>query len=317
MSAPAPIDVVVVSYNTRELLRECLRSHLDAAAAGLITLTVVDNGSSDGSAATVADEFAEAVRLIETDNIGYGAAVNLGAAEGAGEWLVAANADVAVEPGALGRLLAAARNDPALGAIAPRLILPDGSTQHSVHCIPGVLLTLALGLGLTNLSPRLGDRLCIEGHWNPDRRRRIEWAHGAYLMIRRAAFESAGGFEPAQWMYAEDIEIAWRLRQAGFAVGYEPSARVGHAVSAATLAAFGEDRHQRHITATYQWLAARRGVFYPTAFLASNLLAIALRLAIYTLRRDQRRSLMQRYAAIQLRAWRRARAAPLRPAVTS
>jgi GT2 family glycosyltransferase len=98
----------------------------------------------------------------------------------------------------------------------------------------------------------------MAGAWDPDRPRYVAWAHGAFLLLRRSAFDAVGGFDTSQWMYAEDIVIAWRLARSGSRVRYEPSARVLHEVSAATLR-FGEaDRMQREYGATYAWMARRQ-----------------------------------------------------------
>jgi len=279
MSAAPEVRVVVVSWNTLELLRECLASLAPDAAAGLCEVVVVDNASSDGSAAMVAAEF-PAVSLIEAGgNLGFGRAVNLGAA-GAGEtappWLIASNADIAVEPGAIAALRDRAAADPALGAAAPRLIAPDGSTQHSVHRFPDLWLSVAAVTGVGRL-PWIGDRLLIEGRWNPERAREVPWAHGAFVLFSRAAFDRAGGFDDDQWMYAEDIDIAWRLHEAGYGFAYEPAARVHHAGSAAAVKAFGDDRSRRHIRAVYAWFARRRGIRRARAFAAINTGGSALR----------------------------------------
>ena len=277
MSA-APVRIVVVSWNTRELLRRCLTSFADDHAAGLCEVVVVDNGSVDGSAEMVRDEFGWIELILPGDNVGFGAAVNVGA-DRLGEqarWLIASNADVAVEPGAIAAMVVRAEGDPDCGAVAPRLIAPDGSTQHSVHRFPGTGVSLAVLLGLRHL-PRLGERLLLEGSWDPDRARPVPWAHGAFILFRRAAFDAAGGFDPAQWMYAEDIDIAWRLRAAGYSTAYEPSARVRHAGSAAAVQAFGEERSARHIRAAYRWMARRRGLLRTRAFALVNTCGSAVR----------------------------------------
>lgn len=247
------VAVAVVSYQTREHLRACLASLAGEPGA---EVWVVDNGSTDGSQAMVRAEFGD-VRLLEPGaNLGYGAAVNLVARETATPWLVASNADVVLEPGALAALLDAARRDPRAGAVAPRLVLPDGTTEHSVHPFPGLRFTAAFALGLTR---PFAERLCLEGAWDPERARRVPWAIGALLLLRREAWESAGGFDERQWLFAEDLDLGWRLRQAGWATRYEPRARVRHAGSAATAAAFGDERTERWQRATYAWLLRRRG----------------------------------------------------------
>lgn len=268
----APVVVAVVSWNTRELLERCLESLAGDVEAGLASVWVVDNGSSDGSAALVAG-LPNGIALKE--NVGFGAAVDLVAARTASPWLVAANADVAVRPGALAALVAAGARDVGAGAVAPRLVLPDGSTQHSVHPFPSVPFVAAFNAGLT---PRLlGDRLCLEGHWNPSRARRVPWAIAAFLLIRRSAFLAAGGFGTERWMYAEDLDLGWRLRQAGWATRYEPSAVVDHESAAATSALWGDERTVRWQAATYDWLRRTRGPARARAVYSLNVVGASAR----------------------------------------
>jgi GT2 family glycosyltransferase len=267
------VAAAVVSYQTREHLRACLAS-LEAERASEIW--VVDNGSTDGSVAMVREEFG-AVRLVEPGaNLGYGAAVNLVAARTATPWLVAANADVAVEPGALAALLRAGSRDPRAGAVAPRLLLPDGSTEHSVHPFPGLGFTAAFALGLTR---PVAERLCLAGAWDPSRARRVPWAIGAFLLLRREAWDAVGGFDERHWLFAEDLDLGWRLRRAGWATRYEPGARVHHAGSAAT-GAFGAERAERWQRATYAWLLRRRGLAVTRAIAALNVLGALGRAAL-------------------------------------
>jgi N-acetylglucosaminyl-diphospho-decaprenol L-rhamnosyltransferase len=213
------------------------------------------------------------------ENLGFGRAVNEVAHRTDSEWLLAANADIALEPGALTRLLEAGRS-PRVGCVAPRLLLADGSTQHSVHPFPTVPLALAFNLGLHRLSSGIADRLCLEGYWDPDRSRPVPWAIGACLLLRRRALDEVGGFDQRQWMYAEDVDLAWRLRQAGWATHYEPSARVQHAASAATSIAFEDAQAERFMAATYAMLERRRGATRMWATGALNVVGAAARAAL-------------------------------------
>ena len=275
------VSVAVVSWNTRELLLRCLDSLAADAAAGLAEVIVVDNGSSDGSA-DAARAHAPWAEVIEPPkNLGFGRAVNLVAGRTDSQWLAIANADVAPQENALEALLAGGV-DPAVGAVAPRLVLPDGSTQHSVGPLPTIPLALAFNLGLYRLSPRLADRLCLEGHWNPRRGREVPWAIGAFLLVRRTAFDAVGGFDERQWMYAEDLDLGWRLHSAGWATRYEPEATVLHASGAATTMAFGEDRLVQFMRATYAVLLRRRGLLRTRATASINLLGALGRLAWLT-----------------------------------
>jgi GT2 family glycosyltransferase len=244
----AQITVAIVSWNTRELLRACLASLPDG-----LDVWVVDNGSTDGSGAMVRSSYPN-VRIVESErNLGFGGAVNLVARSTSTPWLVIANADVAIEPDALDALLAAAQADPQAGAVAPRLVLPDGSTQHSVLAFPTVPFSALFALGVA------GDRLCAPGRWDAARARRVPWAIAALLLVRRAAWEDAGGFDERQWMYAEDLDLGWRLRRAGWKTRYEPRAVVHHHSAASTAARWGDERRVRWQRATYAWVLRRLG----------------------------------------------------------
>ena len=272
------VTVAVVSWNTRELLLRCLDSLHDEALGDRVEVFVVDNGSSDGSAEAVKRR-APWVQLIEPEeNLGFGRAVNLVARRATGEWLLALNADVALGPGALSALLGAG-GPPAVGCVAPRLILPGGETQHSVHPLPTLRLVAAFNLGLHHVSHRLAERLCLEGFWNPDVARQVPWAIGACLLLRRSAFNAVGGFDERQWMYAEDLDLGWRLGDHGWQIRYEPSARVQHASGAATEGAFGEQRTARFLAATYAMLRRRRGGAAMRLTAAINIAGAASRVA--------------------------------------
>jgi glycosyltransferase involved in cell wall biosynthesis len=248
MTVPAPgappVTVAVVSFDTRALLLRCLDSLEPEADAGRVQVWVVDNSSSDGSAAA-ARERAPWARILEPgENLGFGRAVNLVAAQTGSPWLACANADVALEPGALEALLAAgaARS---VGCVAPRLVLADGSTEHSVFPFPTIPFTVAFNLGLHRLSRRLGDRLCLQGLWDPGRPRAVPWAIGAFLLLWREAFDEVGGFDARRWLYA----------------------------------AFGDDRIPRSTRATYAVLLRRRGLARTWITAAVNVAGAAARVA--------------------------------------
>lgn len=264
-SDPAAL-VVVVSWNTAALLDTCLEALRADHDAGLVRVVVVDNGSTDGSPARVRERHPWASLVEAGANLGYGPAVNLGCAHDAAahpgpppRWLVAANADVAVHPGALRDLVAAGDGDPRTAVLAPRLVLPDGAVQHHVHPFPSLAALAAIHL------PSAADLLPVgrvmEGRWDPYRPAIVDWAHGALLLVRRGAFDAIGGFRADQWLYAEDVDLAWRLRRAGWRTRYVPHAAVTHAVSAATRQAWTDDRARddRKQAATYAWMQVSLG----------------------------------------------------------
>jgi N-acetylglucosaminyl-diphospho-decaprenol L-rhamnosyltransferase len=253
------VTVAVVTAQTREPLRRCLASLQPDVDAGLADVHVVDNASTDGTAEMVGAEFPWAHLHVSTSNLGYGPAVNLAARHGAADWIVAANSDVRVRPGALATLVRTGDAIPRAGAVSPRLVLPDGGTQHSAYPLPTVPLALAFNLGLATRVGGLADRLCLDGHWDATRRRSVPWAIAAFLAVRRRAFDQIGGFDPRQWMYAEDLDLGWRLHDAGWLTVHDPAAVVDHDGSVATRAAFGDGRRRRWQDATYACMRRRRG----------------------------------------------------------
>jgi GT2 family glycosyltransferase len=280
----AEVAIAVVSWNTRELLDACLRSLAGEVERGRAEVWVVDNGSSDESAAMVR-ELHPWAHLLEEDNIGFGAAVNRVAAQTTAPWIAAANADVELGDGALEAMLRAGATRASAGAVAPQLVLADGRVQHSVHPFPTLALTLTFNLGLAEAIPALGDRLAIEGRWDPARPRNVDWALGAFLLVRREAWDEIGGFDARQWMYAEDLDLAWRLRQAGWRTWYEPSAVVRHAGAASTSQAWGARSTEQWIWSTYAWMLRRHGPAFTRATAVLNLLGAAARAVLFADRR--------------------------------
>ena len=275
--APAPITVAIVSWNTRDLLARCLESLEPDADAGLADVWVIDNASGDGSADLVRDRFGWVNLIASEENLGFGPALNVIADRTSSEWIVAANADIAVHPGALRTLLEAGRRDPRAGVIAPRLVMPNGRTQHSVLGFPTIAFTLLHAIGFVRFDSPLADRFAFPERWDMSRRRRVPWALGAFLFVRRAAWDEVGGFDPKQWMYAEDLDFGWRLRDAGWATRYEPLAIAEHEVAASTSQQFGSERAPVWQHATYGCIARRRGAGYARAIAAINLLGAVAR----------------------------------------
>jgi N-acetylglucosaminyl-diphospho-decaprenol L-rhamnosyltransferase len=272
-----PVAVAVVSWNTRALLERCLRSLEGEVAGGRAEVWVVDNASGDGSAALVRERF-PSVRLVACErNLGFGRAVNLVAERTSSRWLAIANADVALRAGALERLREVGERHASVGAVAPRLVLPNGDDQHSVFAFPSIAFALALQAGAARLHPAIGDRLALPGYWDTTRARAVPWAIAAFLLVRRSAWEQAGGFDERQWMYAEDLDLGWRLARAGWSTRYEPSAVVDHEAAASTTQAFGLELAPVWQRSTYGFMARRLGMARTWAIAAINFAGTALR----------------------------------------
>jgi N-acetylglucosaminyl-diphospho-decaprenol L-rhamnosyltransferase len=256
------LAIAIVSYNTRALLDECLRSLRADADEGRAEVWVVDNASTDGSPDMVEADHGWARLIRSEENLGYGPAVNVVARQTDTAWVAPANSDLAFTPDAIATLLNVGEEHPEAGAIAPRLILPDGSTQQSVQPFPSVGTAFLAASRATSFSAKARARAYLPGAWDEDAAQEVPWATGAFLIVRREAWDEVGGFDEAQWMYAEDLDLGWRLAKAGWTTRYEPGAVVHHHESAASKVAFGGQAGvvDKWVRANNAWMVRRQGL---------------------------------------------------------
>lgn len=226
--APA-LSLVIVSWNTRDLLLGCL-TVLDAALGPLrdaTELIVVENGSTDGTSAAVRAAF-PTVRLIEPGrNLGFAAATNLGLAGATGQILGLLNPDTQPRPGALAALVDYLQRHPDVGVVGPRLLNADGSEQAVGFRFPD-LAQLFLDLFPFRgrfASSRLNGRYPAAPR---DRPFPIDFPLGACLLARRAALDTVGPLDPGYFMYCEEVDWCRRVRAAGWAIHCLPTAEVIH-----------------------------------------------------------------------------------------
>jgi N-acetylglucosaminyl-diphospho-decaprenol L-rhamnosyltransferase len=224
------VSAVVVNYNARAHLLECVRSLRSESVDEII---VVDNASSDGSLAAVAALDADVECVPTGGNLGFGSAANRGLAVATGDYVAVLNPDVVIESGTMKALAAALDGDPKLGAVAPRVDNPDGTLYPSVRAFPS--MTDAVGhafLGFIAPGNPFSRRYRLLD-WDHSRAVEVDWASGTCLMLRAALGEQAR-FDETYFMYVEDVDLCWRLREAGWGIGYEPAGRVIHTVGASS-----------------------------------------------------------------------------------
>jgi N-acetylglucosaminyl-diphospho-decaprenol L-rhamnosyltransferase len=229
------IAAVVVNYESGAALTRCVG---DLAAAGLAEVVVVDNGSSDGSLAAALDAVPGLVVVEPGENLGYGSAVNRGVAAsppGLGLLLVC-NPDLEVPAGAVDALAAALDADPGCALVGPLIRTPGGDRYPSARHFPSMVDAAGHALLGTfapdNRFTRNYQRTDLDTA--PDVTMAVDWVSGACFLVRRDAFESVGGFDESYFMYAEDVDLCWRLGRAGHRVAYAPAAEVTHAQGTST-----------------------------------------------------------------------------------
>jgi len=228
------LSVVIPSWNTRELLRECLAS-LARAQLGEHEIIVVDNASADGSADMVARDF-PAVRLQRNArNEGFAIGCNQGLALARGEWLLLLNADTRVEPDAIALLERFLESHADYGAAAPRLVSPDGGTQRSCQAFPNLCTPLFFATPFERWFPNSRElRRYFLRDWAQEDERDVEQPPAACLLLRRAALAQVGHFDERLWLFYNDVDLSLRLARAGWRTRYVASARVLHHIGAST-----------------------------------------------------------------------------------
>jgi N-acetylglucosaminyl-diphospho-decaprenol L-rhamnosyltransferase len=228
------VAVVVVSYNTRDLLRQCLASATTAEIpAGVV---VVDNASTDGSAAMVRREFPYVDLIANDANRGFAAATNQGICHALQAWpgidhILLLNPDAYLRPGALQAMLDFMCRHPRVGCVGARLFYPDGRPQEGAWHFPTLWMTLF------DLFPPRGPLLGrlytspLNGRYREERGNApfpIDHPLGAAMLLRRAALEDVGLLDEGFWMYVEEVDWCYRCRQAGWAIWQVPRAEVVH-----------------------------------------------------------------------------------------
>lgn len=281
------LSIILVNWNTAELLCRCLETVLASPAGQGAEIVVVDNGSVDDSVARVRERFPQ-VRLIENSaNTGFARANNQGARECTGALLLLLNTDTEVREGALEALTGFVASHDDVGIAGARLLSPDGSVQSSCRTEPGLLNALLEALYLTRLAPRSRLFGRPEMTWfDHGSVLDVDYVSGACLLIRRALWDRLGGFDEGFFFYGEDADLCRRARQIGYRVVYFPGAEVLH-LGGASAARIGPKRAIEGFRAVLRFARKHHGRVYAVAMEAAIALGTTLRLVASLPRRGQ------------------------------
>lgn len=267
------VSVIIVSFNVRGFLENLINS-LKRALEGIESeIIVVDNFSDDDTVEFLKRTFPD-VRLIENNiNVGFGRANNQGVKVSTGEYLLLINPDAIVEENTVKEMLAFCREHPEAGASSCKVLNGDGTLQKTCRRgfpTPWVAFTKISGLSAVFPRTRLFGRYNLT-YLNPEEEHEVDAIGGSFMFIPRSVFEKVGGFDEDYFMYGEDIDLCYRIKEAGYKVFYTPRTTAIHFK--------GESARRSSMNHTYEFYRAM-SVFVEKRYGTKTLLSIILRSAI-------------------------------------
>lgn len=281
-SSQAIVSIVIVSWNARDYLLQCLESLTPVACRFPMEIVVVDNASSDGSAELVENNFPK-VRLIRNPtNLGFAKANNLGIAASAGPYVCLINSDVKVLPDCISRLVDYCEQNPDVGMVGPRIIGGDGKLQRSCRGFPTLWNMLCRALALDSIFPKIklftGYSL---SYWPQNDTRPVNILTGCFWLVRRETLGQVGLLDESFFMYAEDMDWCRRFWKHSRPVVFIPFAEAIHygGGSSANAPAWFYIERQR---AELQYWKKHHSIPATALFFLISCLHMSLRIAGYS-----------------------------------
>ena len=224
------LSICIVSFNTRDLLRDCLNSIFSSLTQYSYEVIVADNGSADGSSVMLAAEFPQVQVIQNTSNLGYTVPMNQALRAAAGRYLMQLNPDTVLTPGLLESLLGFMESQPRVGICTPKVLNSDGTLQMQCRrsaARPWDAITYILGFSKLFPSSRLFGRYLME-YLPEDQINEVEAVSGSCMLIRRGVVDQIGYLDEQFFAYQEDAEFCFRARKAGWQIYYVPTAQLTH-----------------------------------------------------------------------------------------
>jgi GT2 family glycosyltransferase len=218
-------SIVIVNWNTRAMLTDCLESVFETGTGLEFEVFVVDNASTDGSAAMVRERFPQVRLIANAQNVGFARASNQVIKESVGRYVLLLNPDTKVLPGALRILCDFIESHTKVGAVGPMIVNPDLTLQSSCNPMPTLWREFWRLMLLDGIVPQ---SIYREEDWDTTAAHEVEVIQGDCLLLRREALSDVGLFDEAFFMFTEEVDLCFRLLQAGWLLYWVPMARVIH-----------------------------------------------------------------------------------------
>jgi GT2 family glycosyltransferase len=219
------LSIIIVNWNTRLFLEDCLQSILGAAMQATYEVWVVDNASEDGSVDMLKETFPWVHTIANQTNLGFAQANNQAIQQSHGDYVLLLNPDTIVKPHSLDLLWQFLVQHPGTGGAGPRLLNPDGSLQLSVYTEPSLLREFWWLFHLDRIW--LYAKYPVES-WKLDQSYPVDIVMGACLLLRRKVFDTVGLLDEEYFIYSEEVDLCYRIKKAGWDLYWVPEAQVIH-----------------------------------------------------------------------------------------
>ena len=223
------LSILIVSWNCRRMLANCLDSLRDELSLYRHEIVVVDNASSDGTSEMIRREYPDVVFIESGANLGFAAGNNIGLPVLKGKYIFLINPDVVVARGCFGRMLQYLEKHAEIGMMGPQIVGADGGIQRSCMREPTLWNQLCRALALDRFARRSRTFAgYLMGDFQHDVIREVEILNGCFWLLRREALEQVGLLDSRFWMYGEDLDWCHRFRAAGWKIVFFPQAQAVH-----------------------------------------------------------------------------------------
>lgn len=223
------VSVIIVSWNTRDILRDCLMSVYKQLRDISFEVIVVDNASSDGSAEMVKCEFSQVILLQNDENKGFAVANNIGMAIAKGKYILLLNSDTIILDNAVSRVVAFADSHSEVAVVGCKVLNPDGSLQLTCFMFPSLLNMLLSSTYLYKFFPKSKffgrERMTW---WNRDDVREVDVVTGCFMLVRSEAIKQVGMMDERFFVYGEETDWCYRFTRSGWKIMFTPNAQIIH-----------------------------------------------------------------------------------------
>jgi len=228
------LSIIIVSYNSSNLLEECLDSIVKYPPGQNYGVTIVDNNSTDGSQELVRKKFPEVKLITNTLNLGFAAANNMAIKSTDSDFILLLNSDCQVYENSLDEMLSFIESLPEAAVVGPKIINSDGSIQYSCRKFPSII-DAGLHSILVNIAPdNPVSRKYKLADINREKPFEVDWVSGSCMLIRRQALLFTGPMDEKYFMYVEDIDLCFQMWKKNWKVFYYPHAEILHHVGGST-----------------------------------------------------------------------------------